>query len=185
MKFYCISSFIIHDGNPIQPDYKINTKVYGPFDTLEQAETVNTDGTGNGTETIIGVRDNGTVYHRPKNNPGGWPLKEKAKFEIDQRVRIKESKILADRIGTIRAVYTGPMNYRYQIGVDGLRYEFDENDLIAETEPCKECKGTKCIKVGGSGGDYEDWPCSQCRPEEYQTALRQSYGGGSYDGDGD
>ena len=37
-------------------------------------------------------------------------------------------------------------------------------EIIFET--CPRCKGKRTIEVLGTGGDYETWPCPDCRPEE-------------------
>lgn len=42
-------------------------------------------------------------------------------------------------------------------------------------EVCSRCgvkKGSGTIRVLGCGGDYEDWPCDACRPEEYRRVAR-------------
>lgn len=41
---------------------------------------------------------------------------------------------------------------------------------------CGQCRGTGTIKVLGSGGDYEDWPCNICRRPEYQRSVALLYG---------
>lgn len=41
---------------------------------------------------------------------------------------------------------------------------------------CKECNGTGIIKVLGSGGDYEWWPCPKCHKREYETSTALIYG---------
>lgn len=49
-------------------------------------------------------------------------------------------------------------------------------------EKCPTCKGSRCSRVLGGGGDYEDWPCPACRPAEYQECVRQTYSCGAHDG---
>ena len=39
------------------------------------------------------------------------------------------------------------------------------------TEICPRCLGKKTIRVLGSGGDFEDWPCPMC--EKAEDALEE------------
>ena len=45
------------------------------------------------------------------------------------------------------------------------------------TKPkCPKCKDGKTVRVLGSGGDYEDHPCPECRPEDHQRMEALTYG---------
>lgn len=60
--------------------------------------------------------------------------------------------------------------------------------LNVATEVCPRCRcqrGNGTIKVLGSGGDYEDWPCPECRPADYDRALSGAYSDGGEDGEAD
>lgn len=49
------------------------------------------------------------------------------------------------------------------------------------TETCKTCDGKRTVRVLGTGGDYEDWPCPDCREKEYRKDIALIYG--AADGD--
>jgi hypothetical protein len=60
------------------------------------------------------------------------------------------------------------------------------NDIreAKEKPKCPRCgstfgHGTICVL--GGGGDYENWPCPECRPHAFKNAERETYGSGMAD----
>lgn len=69
--------------------------------------------------------------------------------------------------------------------VDDTPHNFALQNITFTLKKCPMCKGTRGSRVLGGGGDYEDWPCPECRPEEYAEASRRAHGHGNSDSDAD
>lgn len=52
-------------------------------------------------------------------------------------------------------------------------YELERLEMQARPT-CPRCgskEGCGTVRVLGSGGDYEDWPCDLCRPQEHRRCY--------------
>ncbi|HXJ73796.1 MAG TPA: hypothetical protein VNM37_13135 [Candidatus Dormibacteraeota bacterium] len=73
------------------------------------------------------------------------------------------------------------------VGIVGTNQNLSLEKITFTLTKCPTCKGRRSVKVLGGGGDYEDWPCSACRPEEHAKAMNNAYhpGSNAYDGSAD
>jgi len=87
---------------------------------------------------------------------------DKLRRKLEIILEVSQSRVIADGFGEyIQAVKT--------LATEAL-----------EIMKCPKCGGGKTVKVLGAGGDYEDWPCPTCRPNDFR---RCSFAGGGYDSD--